>query len=424
MKKVLSLMVFVAIFCLLFNSPVMGQINNFEMTPDGKVKANFKEFKNLKEYVNSDFFKKNGKRCKAFRHLIDNGGSIRDVYSEAASASDCTLSSTTINPEYNTGSYVIPIVFHILIDRNGSTGDLPDSRIASQVSILNQSYNGSGISFELAGITRTVNARYFSDRGNYQSDLGWDPNYYFNVYTNTAGGYLGYATFPQQSAGNADDGVVLLYEACGRNTAFAPYDGGKTLVHEAGHYFGLLHTFQGGCGDGYTAGDLLADTTMESTAHYDCVNVNSCGEADPIHNYMSYTDDGCMNTFTNEQENRMVCSIVNYRPNLYGGTTPGGGDVYVDAISMSKAKKGKNYTATAVITIKDDNGNPVSGATVNVSWSGQVSGSGSGTTGSNGQVSIKSGKASNGTFTVTVTDVSASGFTYNSSLNNVTSASI
>ena len=67
----------------------------------------------------------------------------------------------------------------------------------------------------------------------------------------------------------------------------------ETLVHESGHYFGLYHTFEGGCTD---PGDSIEDTPREdnpeSATVTDCsVQRDTCDEegVDPIHDFMDYT---------------------------------------------------------------------------------------------------------------------------------------
>jgi hypothetical protein len=98
-------------------------------------------------------------------------------------------------------------------------------------------------------------------------------------------------------------------------------------------------------------------------------------------------------------------------------------DVYIADIAMSSATGGGNRIAT--ITVRDEFGAAVSGATVSVDWSGATSSSDSGATDGSGVVVLESGKKKNGgTYTVTVTGVTGSGYNYNPALNVETSDSI
>ena len=87
------------------------------------------------------------------------------------------------------------------------------------------------------------------------------------------------------------------------------YNQGKTAVHEVGHWFGLLHTFQdNSCADG-DAGDFIDDTPQESVSTDGCpVGKKSCPDCpgvDPIHNFMDYSQDSCYEGFTPDQIHRM-----------------------------------------------------------------------------------------------------------------------
>lgn len=290
-------------------------------------------FSSLQEYFSSAYFRTGGKRCGTDQV---NAAASR-MMAPAGAPSDCSLASTTILGEYYPPDYyVIPVVFHVMYKADG-TGNISDTLIESQIDILNEDFGAlagtpgaagfdSHIRFELADITRTQNDSWFNDSGvetEYKTALGRDQNRYLNVYVNSADGYLGYAYFPQGSAGTVLDGVVVMYAAVGRNSGYDPYDQGRTLTHETGHYLGLYHTFQGGCVNGYTVGDRIADTNPEQTEHFGCSPSASCGVADPIDNYLDYTDDTCMERFTPEQANRMICALLNYRSGLYRIEVPG-----------------------------------------------------------------------------------------------------
>lgn len=313
----------------------------FNVQEDGRVMVEGEIFNSMADFQQSDKFRFEGRRCKSALKQLENGG---DRISNFKTAADCTNNETRIQSEYYiTDTILIPTVFHILINTNGD-GDIADSLIQSQIDIMNEDFGAlSGtpgapgydtrIRFELAGITRHVDRAWYNDRkeSSYKAATGWDRDAYMNIWTNTASGYLGYAYLPDGSAGSTVDGVVLNHTAVGRDAPNGGiYDQGRTATHEVGHYLGLQHTFDGGCGSDsapYTSGDLIADTNAESSSQFDCIERDTCNSADPIHNYMDYTNDTCMDNFTQEQSNRMVCSLVNYRPSLGGGVVePPSGD--------------------------------------------------------------------------------------------------
>ena len=217
---------------------------------------------------------------------------------------------------------VIPVYFHVIRKGTGvSNGDVTDQMIADQISILNAAYASMGFSFNLVSTDRTTNATWYtmgadsSTETQAKTALRQGSANALNIYTaNPGGGLLGWATFPNWYAGDQkSDGVVLLYSSLPNGTA-APYNLGDTGTHEVGHWLGLYHTFQGGC---QKAGDSVDDTSSEKDAAFGCpTGRDSCPNktgVDPIKNFMDYTDDACMDSFTSGQKARMQNLWTTYR---------------------------------------------------------------------------------------------------------------
>jgi len=228
--------------------------------------------------------------------------------------------------ESATAAATLNVYFHVIQkDSTLSGGNVPDSQLASQISVLNTAYAGSGITWRLAGTTRTTNANWFNTVGpdgsaqtTMKNQLRQGGAADLNVYTvgfasGSGAGLLGYSTFPSDYSSNPkDDGVVMLYSSVPGGTA-SPYNLGQTLTHEAGHWVGLYHTFQGGCA---SPGDSVSDTPPEAGPAFGCpTGSDTCsgGGVDPIHNFMDYTDDACMNNFTPGQITRLKQQMSTYR---------------------------------------------------------------------------------------------------------------
>jgi hypothetical protein len=216
---------------------------------------------------------------------------------------------------------VIDVYFHVI--RRGTTvadGDIPQTWVDAQISVLNAAFASTGWSFRLVETTRTTNATWYTmsygsnaERQAKQS-LRRGTAQHLNIYAAAIGqGLLGWATFPSSYASNPSyDGVVVLNQSLPGGNA-APYNLGDTGTHEVGHWMGLYHTFQGGCNK---SGDLVSDTPSEKSAAYGCpVGRNTCAAAgnDPIENFMDYTDDACMFQFTALQDARMDSQWTAYR---------------------------------------------------------------------------------------------------------------
>ncbi|MBC7796723.1 MAG: zinc metalloprotease [Pyrinomonadaceae bacterium] len=224
---------------------------------------------------------------------------------------------------------VIDVYVHVVNRGAGiANGDVPDSQILDQITVLNNSFAPWGWSFNLVSTDRTTNATWYTGcYGNSESAMknalrrGTAKD--LNIYTcSPSGGILGYATFPSSYNGNPKlDGVVIAFNTVPGGTA-APYNEGDTGTHEVGHWMGLYHTFQGGCARSATnGGDFVADTPAErSPAYGNPVGRDSCTGRnfpglDPIENFMDYTDDNVMFQFTKNQDNRMDSQYTTYRSN-------------------------------------------------------------------------------------------------------------
>lgn len=288
--------------------------------------------------------------------------------------SDCSANSTNPTAAYdpsNLDVVEIQVVWHVIRQSNGA-GNVPDARITSQMEILNEDYGAlagtpgaqgtdTRVRFVLAtrdpfgqpttGINRYSNNTWYNDGGSYWNTLAWDPDRYMNVYTLGApggnNGVLGYVPFIPQTGGGAvggnSDRVVLLNDAVGRNAPLAPYNQGRTATHEIGHFLGLYHTFDGGCGNSncYSTGDLICDTNAESSPEFNCPNnSSSCGSSDPVRNYMNYSPDTCMTNFTQEQARRIRCTLEFYRPSLATPAGPVLGETYCFATNNSTGNFG------------------------------------------------------------------------------------
>ena len=236
------------------------------------------------------------------------------------------------------GVITIPVVIHVVY--NIAAENISDAQIMSQLQILNEDFRrlnsdadntwsqaaDSEIEFCLAtidpngnattGITRTfTNETVFGLNDEVKSPNtggvnNWPAGDYLTIWVcDITPNYLGYAQFPGDSP--ETDGVVCDYLYFGNiGTATAPFDMGRTMTHEVGHYLNLIHVW----GDGACLfDDLVADTPTAGSENYTespCTfpGPDSCpalDDPDMFQNYMDYSDDICMNLFTLGQKTRM-----------------------------------------------------------------------------------------------------------------------
>lgn len=240
---------------------------------------------------------------------------------------------------------IIPVVVHVF--HEGGSENISDAQIESQILVLNEDFgkltgtNGDGngvdteVRFRLAKIDPNGNCTNgvvrikssLTNHKTYERPLlkevsFWDNQKYLNIYIvkSIPGGTLGYSSFP---GGPADeDGLVVRHNYFG-TSGTAASSLGRTGTHEVGHWLGLYHTFNNGCGtDLCTDGDYVCDTPPVATANFNCTPINSCSNdipdlTDQIENYMDYTPESCSNMFTAGQADRILSSLVNLRPTIW-----------------------------------------------------------------------------------------------------------
>ncbi|CAH0043467.1 unnamed protein product [Clonostachys solani] len=194
------------------------------------------------------------------------------------------------------------------------------STLHRQFAVLLKSYLPYGITFNLRGTTETINTKWSRDGDEMGMKRALRSGGYraLNIYyVEDLHGDLGYCYYPTDAAQGSED---FYRDGCSVLSSTVPggsmvdFRLGKTSVHEAGHWFGLIHTFEGGCvGDN----DLVDDTPAQASASAGCPKGrDSCPlkpGLDPIHNYMDYSSDECYSEFTNGQIDRIHSFWDRYR---------------------------------------------------------------------------------------------------------------
>ena len=222
------------------------------------------------------------------------------------------------------GTVTVKVYFHVIRKGAGiANGDIPTAWIDAQILVLNKAFAGTApggagaptpFKFVKTLVTRTTNLSWYTAGPGSAAELAMKKalrrgtSKDLNVYSSSpGGGLLGWATFPweydTEVNGAKLDGVVVLNQTLPGGSA-VPYNLGDTLSHEVGHWFGLFHTFQGGCA---APGDRITDTAAEASPAFGCpAGRNSCAATgvDPITNFMDYTDDACLFKFTPKQAYR------------------------------------------------------------------------------------------------------------------------
>jgi len=299
-----------------------------------------------------------GIRC----HTMEADAQLRQAHPELGDLNDFENWLAPKVVQYNTIGYrtaavtTIPVVFHIIHNGEavGSGRNVSATYINAQLEQLNHDFRrtagtsgfntnpvGADTEIEFCLATLDENGNTLSEPGinrvqisgapfstnfidsNVKPSTQWNPEQYMNIWScDISGGTLGYAQFPSQSGlgglnnngGAANtDGVVVRYTSMGSTSVpypgGAPYNQGRTLTHEVGHWLGLRHIWgDGGC----NVDDFCNDTPTSGGSNFGCpTGATSCGSTDMVENYMDYTDDACMNVYTQDQKARIQAVMAN-----------------------------------------------------------------------------------------------------------------
>jgi hypothetical protein len=297
----------------------------------------------------------------------------------------------------------IPVVIHVLYKTTAQ--NISDAQIQSQLKVLNDDFRKLNadaanvptpfkplaadieINFVLAqqdpngnatnGVVRkTTTQTSFADDGTiYSSSTGgsniWDSKRYLNIYVCNMAEPLGFATYPGGPAN--EDAAVIHFEAFGTmGTAQAPYNLGRTVTHEVGHWLNLIHIW----GDDYdntlpinnqntcSGSDEVADTPNQSIMNYGApafphITCGNTPNGDMFMNYMDYVADADMYMFTAGQKARMKALFATGGAR-YGITTSNGANPpSVNTCGVPSTLTASNVTASAATL----NWAAVSGAT-------------------------------------------------------------
>jgi len=248
--------------------------------------------------------------------------------------------------------YVLPVVVHII--HNGGSENISDAQAIQAIDYLNQAYRNTSLYDSTDGVDSRVQFCLAKQNPQGQSTSGinrvqsvltdldmvndlqlknlvrWNPTCYINIWVvkticrQGSCNIGGYAYFPSAHGSNLD-GIVVRASTMGSTPAAT-----GTLIHEAGHYLGLYHTFQGGCTNNncLNDGDKVCDTPPDASTSYIACNgsMNSCStdtisgfvsdQPDMHKNYMDYTQATCRTIYTAGQRDRMLWHIANVRGSL------------------------------------------------------------------------------------------------------------
>ncbi len=117
--------------------------------------------------------------------------------------------------------------------------------------------------------------------------------------------FQGFGSYPSDST--VCEGLILNINLFANGADIEVAVG--VLIHELGHYLGLVHPWDALCGD-----DGIADTPIQQEPSSSCpiIQSTSCGSEDMDGNFMNYTH-SCSSYFTVDQYSLMMNVLYSYR---------------------------------------------------------------------------------------------------------------
>ena len=334
MKKITFFLFAFAVSFAFAQNNNSGKVNPVDLTVNHLEKRTCGTMEGLDFEAYEDFKESIAPHVAAYLQSVNDGGSPEAVYT-------------------------IPTIVHIIHNSSEGVGvgrNIPNARIWEQITILNNDFRRNNadavntptqftgvaadceINFCLitrypsghslagqvmpeTGVDR-ADASTLSNVGNapgggytmntinlyMKPATSWNSAEVMNIWVcQLQSGLLGFATFPATTF-PTQDGTVMGYQYFGNTTA-QPYHKGRTTTHEVGHWLGVSHIWgSGGCG----SDDGVSDTPLQSNSTGGCPNHPSgdaCSSAKMFMNYMDYTNDACMNLFTNGQKAIMQATM-------------------------------------------------------------------------------------------------------------------
>ncbi|EGD78408.1 hypothetical protein PTSG_09104 [Salpingoeca rosetta] len=226
----------------------------------------------------------------------------------------------------------IPINYYVVHHEDG-TGYVEEAMLEAQTAVMNDRFASpidTGLRFHTNAtvyINDTSLAMLCGHRRQFIAARyvildGRDPAESLNVLVCRSRRFLGVAVFPWEAP--EDDALqsINLHPGSLPGGYVADFNEGDTLVHEAGHYFGLFHVFEGTtCSR--RRGDFIRDTAAQKYPTSGCPSPEESADTCPhrrghdnIHNYMDYSTDACIDRFTRWQVVYMRYYTEYFRPRL------------------------------------------------------------------------------------------------------------